>query len=93
MSARIFGCAVPDADHVLARAPFVVLGQPEPDDGTALRADEIIARDPDGPTEARRLGDDLIEGVHRFRPPDPRDRLHLLAALEQLHAERDRPQL
>jgi hypothetical protein len=78
---------------VLARAPFVVFRETEPDDRPALRADEILTRQPDGPAEPRRLGDDLIERVHRFRPPDPRDRLHLLAALEQLHAERDRPQL
>ena len=37
--------------------------------------------------------DDLIEGVHRLRPPDPRDRFHLPTMLEELHAERDRPQL
>ena len=69
------------------------LARPSPDHRPALRADEVFAGEPDGPAEASGLGDDLIEGVHRFRPADPRDRLHLRAALEQLHAERDRAQL
>src|SRR5262249_26326654 len=77
----------------LARAPFVVLRKPEPNHRSALRTDEILAREPDGPAEACRLGHDLVEGVHRFRPPDPRNPLHLLAAFEELHAERDCAQL
>src|SRR6516162_1179929 len=85
--------AVPNTDHVLSGTPFFVFCETEPDDRPALRADEILARQPDGPTETGGLGDDLIKGVHRFRPADPRDRLHLLAVLEELHAERDRPQL
>jgi len=93
MGARIFRRAVPHTHHVLSRAPFVVLREPEPDHRSALRADEILAREPDGPAETSGLRDNLVKGVHRFRPPDPRDRLHLLAALEELHAERDRPQL
>jgi hypothetical protein len=78
---------------VLSRAPFVILGSTEPDHRTALRTDEIFARQPDGPAEAGGLGDDLIEGVHSFWPANPRDRLHLFAILEKLHAEGYRPQL
>jgi hypothetical protein len=93
MGARILGRAVPHPHHVLARAPFVVFRETEPDHRPALRANQILARQPDGPAEARGLRDDLIEGVHRFRPADARDPLHFLAALEELHAKRDRPQL
>ena len=93
MGTRVLRRAVPDAHHVFARAPFIVFRQTEPDHRPALRTNEILARQPDGPAETSGLGDDLIERVHRFRPPNPRDRLHLLATLEELHAERDRPQL
>ena len=82
MRVGILQRAVPDTDHVISRAPFVVLRKPEPDHRPALRADEIIAREPDGPAEAGGLRDDLIERVHRFRPPDPRDRFHFFAAFE-----------
>jgi hypothetical protein len=78
---------------VFSGAPFVVFRQTEPDHRTALRTDEILARQSDGPTKTSGLGNDLIQGVHRFRPSNPWDRLHLLATLEELHAERDRPQL
>ena len=71
----------------------MVFCETEPDDRPALRADEILARQPDGPAETGGLGDDLIERVHGFWPADPRDRLHLLAILEKLHAEGYRPQL
>jgi len=33
--------------------------------------------------------DDLIESVYGFWPADLRDRLHVLAALEELHTKRD----
>jgi hypothetical protein len=78
---------------VLAGAPFVVLGETESDDGPALRSDEILAGDADCPAETGRLRYDLIERVHRFWPADPRDRLHVFAVFEELHPERDRPQL
>jgi hypothetical protein len=58
-----------------------------------LRSDEVLARDADGPAEPGSLRDDLIERVHRFWSADLGDRLHFFAALEELHAERDRPQL
>jgi hypothetical protein len=58
-----------------------------------LRPDEILARNADGPAQARGLRDDLIERLHRFRPANPRNCLHLVAVLEELHAKRDRPQL
>ena len=93
MRPRVLGRAVPDADHVLAGAPFIVLGEAQPDDRPALRSDEILARDADGPAEPGGLRDDLIERVHRFRPADLGDRLHFFPMLEQLHAEPDRPQL
>jgi hypothetical protein len=78
---------------VLSRAPFVIFCQTEADNRPALRADKIFARQPHGPAETGGLSDDLIEGVHRVRPADPRNRLHLLATFEELRAERDRPQL
>jgi hypothetical protein len=78
---------------VLAGTPFLVFRQAEADDCAALRADEILAGDADRPAEAGGLRDDLIERVHGFRSADPRDRLHLLAVLEELHAKRDSPQL
>src|SRR5438067_2081927 len=93
MSPRIFRRAVPDPDHVLAGTPPVVFCQTEADHRAALRSDEILARNTDSPTEASGLRDHLVERVHAFRPTDPRDRLHLVAALEQLHAEWDRSQL
>jgi hypothetical protein len=58
-----------------------------------MRPNEILAGDADRPTKPGGLRDDLIERVDGFRPADPRDRLHFAAALEQLHAERDGPQL
>jgi hypothetical protein len=58
-----------------------------------LRADEILARNADDPAEAGGLRDDLIERVHGFRPANLRDRLHVVAVFEELHAKRDRPQL
>ena len=93
MWSRVLGPAVPDPDHVLAGTPFIVFCQAEADDCSALRADEVLAGDADGPAEAGGLRDDLVERVHRFRPADPRDRLHLFTVLEKLHTERYRPQL
>jgi hypothetical protein len=57
-----------------------------------LGSDQVLARDADSPAEPRRLCDDLIERVHGFRATDPSDRLHVVAVLEKLHAEGDRPQ-
>ena len=92
MLRRAFLVLEPDTDHVLARAPLCVLGIAKPDDRPALRADEILGRDADRPAEPPRLRDDLVERVHRPRPPDARNRLHVGRILEQLHAERDRPE-
>src|ERR1700675_1034545 len=44
---------------------------------------------PAPPAEPRRLADHLIERVHRFRPADAGDRLHLGAVLVELHAEHE----
>jgi len=71
--------AVPDADHVLAGAPFVILGETEPNNGPALRPDEVLARDADGLDETGGLCDDLIErarilaGRSAGSPPSRRD--------------------
>src|ERR1700757_2258808 len=92
MRPRVVGGAVPDADHVLAGAPLLILGETESDNRPTLGSDEVVARDADGPAEPRRLRDDLIECVHRPRAADPGDRLHVVAVLEKLHAEWDRPQ-
>jgi len=78
---------------VLAGTPFLVFREAEPDHRPALRSDEVLARDADGPAEPGRLCNDLIERVHGFRTANPRDGLHLAAILEELHAKRDHPQL
>jgi len=93
MGGSVFERAVPNTHHVLSRAPSVVFCETEPNDRPALRPDEILARQPHSPAKPRCLGDDLIERVHRLRPSDTGDRLHVFAVLEQLHAKRDRPQL
>src|SRR5438552_10594413 len=93
MGSRVLGPAVADSDHMLPGAPFLVFCAAEPDHRPALPPGEIVARNADGPPEAGGLRDDLIDRVHRFRLADPRDCLHLDASLEELHAERDRPQL
>jgi hypothetical protein len=92
MGPRILGPIVPDADHVLAGVPFLILRKTQPDDGAALRANQILAGDADRPAETSRLCDDLVERVHGVRAADPRDRFHVFAALEKLHTKRDRPQ-
>src|SRR6516164_9441100 len=92
MRSRVLRSAVPDADHVLARAPLLILGKTEPDNRPTLGSDEVLARDADSPAEPSRLCHDLIERVHGFRSADPGDRLHVFAVLEKLHTERDRPQ-
>src|SRR5207302_5317599 len=78
---------IPHADHVLPRPPRFILGVAEPDDGAALRADEVLGGDADRPAEPRGLADDLVQRMDRLRAADARDRLHLGAALEELHAE------
>jgi hypothetical protein len=64
----------------------------EPDHRAALRADQIVHRDADRPAELARLGDDLIRGVLGPWPADLRNRFHRFDGLEELHADRDRPQ-
>src|SRR4029077_18461675 len=54
--------------------------------------DQVLGGDADGPAEPRRLADHLIEGVNGLRTADARNRLHLLAALEQFHREHMRAQ-
>src|SRR5665213_1382024 len=58
-----------------------------------ITADQVVGGDPDGPAEPRRLTDHLIQGMDILRPPDARDRLHVLALLEHFHAEHERAQL
>jgi hypothetical protein len=82
VGAGVIGRAVPDPDHALPGAPGRVLGEAEPDHRPALAADEVLGGDADGPAEPGRLGHDLVQGVHRLRPADLRDRLHRLSLLE-----------
>src|SRR6202012_3373827 len=84
--ARILGRTVPHPDIVCPREPFLVL-RAEPDYGTALRADEIIAGDADGPAEPRGHADDLVGGVDRTRAPDFGNRLHLPDLSKHLDAD------
>jgi DICT domain-containing protein len=69
------------------------LQETEPGDCAALRSDEVLTRDSDGPAKPGGLCDDLIERVYGFWPADLGDRLHVFAVLEKRHAERYRPQL
>jgi len=57
------------------------------------RPDQIGPRNADRPSEARRLRNDLIRGVHRLGPPNARDGLHLGNGLKAFDAERHRAQL
>jgi len=58
-----------------------------------LRADKVLGGDADRPAEPCRLRDHLVEGVDVLGAANARNRLHVGAAFEQLHAERDRTQL
>ena len=82
----------PNAFHVRAGLPLIRLGAAETDHRAALRADEVLAGDADGPPEARGLADHLIQRMHGFRAADARDRFHVRAPLEQFHREDDAPQ-
>jgi len=59
----------------------------QPDDRAALRADEVVHRDPDRPAELPGLGHDLVGRVLGPRAADLRDRRHLFHRLEELHAD------
>src|SRR3979490_3396004 len=67
--ARVLGILVPDADETLPGKPLLVLRR-EANDGAALRADEIVGGDTDGPAQPRGHGDDLVGGGNRRRRPD-----------------------
>ncbi len=84
--ARILGGFMPDADVSFTGEPLLVLRR-EPDHGAALRADEIVGGDADGPAQPRGHADDLVGGVNRRRSPDLRDRRHLVHLREHLHAD------
>src|SRR3954468_3375213 len=60
--ACVLGRAVPDPDIVFAGEPFLILRY-KTDHGAALRADEIVGGDADGPPQTRRHADDLVGGV------------------------------
>ena len=87
MSGRVFDGGEPDASHGLARQPLVIL-RVQPDHRATLRAHQVLARDADRETQTSGLRDDLVGGVDRARSPHFRDRLHVLDALKQLHADR-----
>src|SRR5712672_4078799 len=53
--ARVLGILVPDADVSLTGKPLLVLRR-EANDGAALRADEIVGGDTDGPAQPRAHG-------------------------------------
>jgi hypothetical protein len=82
---------VPDADIVFAGEKLFVLRR-KPDHGAALRADEILTGDADGPAEPRGHADDLVGGMHRRGTADFRDRGHLLDAGKHLDADHGRLQ-
>ena len=84
--ACVFRRAMPDADIVLPREPFLVL-RGKPDHGAALGADEVIGGDTHRPAEPRGHADDLVGGVDRARTPDFFDRLHILDTREHFHAD------
>jgi hypothetical protein len=77
---------MPDTDIIFTGEPFFVPGA-EPDHGAALRADEIVGGDADGPAQPGSHADDLVGGVDRARPPDLFDSHHVLDTREQLHAD------
>lgn len=77
----------PHALHMLTGLPCLGLGIAKANHRPALRADEIIRRDADGPSKARSLTDDLIKRVNRLGTANAINRLHLLAAHKHLHAE------
>src|SRR2546430_3812651 len=62
-------------------------------DRTALRPDQVVSGDADGPSEPRRLRNHLIQRMDRFGSANLGDRFHVCATLEKLHAKRDRAQL
>ena len=86
MRRRICQRRVPYASHRLAGEPVLVAWM-QPDDRAALRTDQVLHRDTDGPSEPRGLRDDLVGGVNRLGAANLRDRLHLLDRREHLHAD------
>ena len=87
--ARIFRRAVPDADIILTGEPFLVL-RSQSDDRAALRADEIVSGDANGPAKPGGHADDLVGGMDRGRPPDLLYRRHLLDGCKHLQANHGR---
>ena len=89
--ACILGRAVPDADIIFAGEKLFVLRR-KADHRAALRADEIVTGNADGPAEPRSHADNLVGGMHRRGTTDFRDLGHLLDAGEHLDADHGRLQ-
>ena len=92
MTRRIHVGREPYAGHVLPGSPFGVRCS-EPYDCPALFADQILAGNADGPTEACSLSNDLVSGVDRFGATNPGNRFHLLDRFEQFHSQANTAQL
>jgi hypothetical protein len=89
--ARVLRGGVPDTDVVFSGEPLLVLWR-KANHRAALRADQILSRDADGPAEPRCHADDLIGGMHRRGTADFRDRRHVFDAREHLDADHGRLQ-
>ena len=87
----VFRGLVPDTGHAIAGEP-IVTAWVQPDDGAALCAHQVLRGDAHRPAVAAGLADDLVGGVHRRRPADLRDGLHLGTGAEEFHADGCRAQ-
>ncbi len=83
---RILDGGEPHAGHGLAGQPLFVLRM-QADDGTALRTDQVFARDAEREAQACGLRDDLVCRVDGLGPAQLGHGQHVLDALEQLHAD------
>ena len=85
----LYGVAALDSGQAL-RAVFALerVVDTKPDHGPALRAHQIVGGHADGPSEPGGLSHQLVERVNFRGPADAVHRLHILFALEHLHAER-----
>jgi hypothetical protein len=79
MGARLLARFEPDARHVFSGQPFVA-ARMQSDNSRTLRANQIFGRDPDRPTVARGLTDDLVRRMDVLRRI--LDCFHVLAPFE-----------
>ena len=83
---RVFSGAMPDTDIVFSLEEFFVRWR-QANHGAALRADEVFTGNADGPAKPRGHADDLVGGVNGARPPDLRNRRHLVDGCKHLDAD------